>query len=529
MASTTSPAHETPADIDVNSTSQDNEVEYLSLNAMSGVDVSARPVDRAVFPARLMRDVVQMNFQHSISQKGSHTSLPANTSSPSIETLSDIAQLLLRTDRSRFCEGYHVFSSAGLQLPLYDSDVRTGTEDNFIASSVTESILPSGFAGRCLTRATILLTMRPTGTNVENFPTVSDLTALMKYTNNRLSSEGESSEQIHCLFLQALVAMYHQSAPSSWHLLGLAITKAIARGLHNKSVRERSVSENDANCDIFWNLFVMDRTMALVMDRPFSIDGGDITLELPCVSSEDQSELSRTIGTIQVWIVQYMNMLSQWRVSGLGHLTQYFGDYKYWRRRSNELVEDVTSLTADKHADTNTLLTFVLRYQYQLSSRALLQLSRDLVIQHSESQTVWDIRNEVSKEIPSFVTYLKQTVEVQNQPLNMFDAYDVFGAALLYIRSKYRGEEALSLGIAEFRMLNTCTEILQNFATAFPVFAEYKDIIWGFMTALEEIDQCRTNPSKFEEVASRLRCQIAKTSVPVPTNLITIMLGCFQR
>ncbi|KAL4888035.1 hypothetical protein BDV59DRAFT_149896 [Aspergillus ambiguus] len=69
----------------------------------------------------------------------------------------------------------------------------------------------------------------------------------------------------------------------TWHLVGLAMKKCIAFKLHKKPQPELRLPhpQVERRKQVFWSLYVVDRAISCVLDRPFSIEDVDITVEIP--------------------------------------------------------------------------------------------------------------------------------------------------------------------------------------------------------------------------------------------------------
>lgn len=82
-----------------------------------------------------------------------------------------------------------------------------------------------------------------------------------------------------------LLIMYNLRSPSSaniWYMVGLAMRTAIDLGLHRESsYRNMKPDESQRKRRLFWSVYLMDRSIARLLGRPFNIAEHDIDLALP--------------------------------------------------------------------------------------------------------------------------------------------------------------------------------------------------------------------------------------------------------
>ncbi|GKZ26987.1 hypothetical protein AbraIFM66951_005803 [Aspergillus brasiliensis] len=93
----------------------------------------------------------------------------------------------------------------------------------------------------------------------------------------------DDMNMLHSLVLLIIYSMFSSTGGSTWHLVGLAMKKAISYRFHKEPLSDLGIPEQTINRrrSIFWNLYILDRTISCAMDRPFSIEDEDITLQHP--------------------------------------------------------------------------------------------------------------------------------------------------------------------------------------------------------------------------------------------------------
>lgn len=82
-----------------------------------------------------------------------------------------------------------------------------------------------------------------------------------------------------------LLIMYNLRIPNSsniWYMIGLAMRTAIDLGLHREeNYLHLEPDEAQSRRRVFWSVYVMDRSIARLLDRPFNIAEHDIDVGLP--------------------------------------------------------------------------------------------------------------------------------------------------------------------------------------------------------------------------------------------------------
>ncbi|OSS43833.1 hypothetical protein B5807_11614 [Epicoccum nigrum] len=85
---------------------------------------------------------------------------------------------------------------------------------------------------------------------------------------------------VHCLIALTICSLFYDKAGSTWHLLGLAMTRCVACGMH--TVKDSQLEPQDEPTEqarAFWTLFLLDTRVSCTLDRPFYLD--DYTVATP--------------------------------------------------------------------------------------------------------------------------------------------------------------------------------------------------------------------------------------------------------
>lgn len=103
---------------------------------------------------------------------------------------------------------------------------------------------------------------------------------------------------IHCLAALTIYSLYTSLGGSTWHLLGLTLTRCVSAGMHTSCLSDAH-SESEEQCQgnrTLWTLYVLDtcviqslgewlqlnlcRIVSTTLDRPFGLDRKDILVSV---------------------------------------------------------------------------------------------------------------------------------------------------------------------------------------------------------------------------------------------------------
>ncbi|KAJ5344166.1 hypothetical protein MYU51_003439 [Penicillium brevicompactum] len=134
--------------------------------------------------------------------------------------------------------------------------------------------------------------LSPDSTGLQGF--ASSLQAIAMRMFAGILESGSRFDILHCMLSLIIYSMQTSLGGSTWHLLGLAMQKAITFGFYkdpNPAHNLPSEQLRDRR-DIFWGLYTMDRTISIVMDRPFNIEDNDIHILVRVYSKSIQIALT---------------------------------------------------------------------------------------------------------------------------------------------------------------------------------------------------------------------------------------------
>jgi hypothetical protein len=97
---------------------------------------------------------------------------------------------------------------------------------------------------------------------------------------------------VHCLIALTICSLFYDKAGSTWHLLGLAMTRCVACGMHTvKESQLESQAEPTEQSRAFWTLFLLDTRVSCTLDRPFYLDDSTVATPESLPPQEDASFL----------------------------------------------------------------------------------------------------------------------------------------------------------------------------------------------------------------------------------------------
>jgi len=357
---------------------------------------------------------------------------------------------------------------------------------------------------------------------------------------------------IQCLTLQSLLSFYHPSAGSSWHLLGLSVTKAISSGLHRPSPSETPPDEiREHNSLLFWTVYSLDHALATAMGRPFGMEDEDITLELP-----DLPVLHTLDGdpaasqALFIWRLHHARLLSSWRREPNLDLATSIAGHKYWRetyRGLNTRISRWTSNTSPSNNTNTAAKALADKDELQISSQALTQLICSAAA-HDTANTYnaafIELKQSAISEIPRFVQSIQSCIDSHNITLTFLDGYDVFACAIVYAYCLYTTQQTthtFRLGMAQMRTITSSIDIIQHIGQTFKSLRIFRDVIWDFLMALE----ARSGVANINAQGQDSGGNIAQDSgdatrsghsdrefdgyeVPIPNHLRQLMASCLE-
>lgn len=99
-------------------------------------------------------------------------------------------------------------------------------------------------------------------------------TELASYAIRLLSSVFDLANDtsiVRCLTALTIYSMFTTFGGSTWHLLGLTMTRCVSSGMHTSRMSDLNSDEEEKRrrCRTFWTLYVLDTYLSSTLDRPW--------------------------------------------------------------------------------------------------------------------------------------------------------------------------------------------------------------------------------------------------------------------
>jgi hypothetical protein len=335
-----------------------------------------------------------------------------------------------------------------------------------------------------------------------------------------VAATSPATETVQYLLLASLLSLHQYNEPLAWHLLGLAITKAISAGLH----RGRTSRSTGLDTSwLFWTLYKLDRSFATVLDRPFSIEDGDISLEPPQASGSvsPSEDPIASVRQFSHWQTHYAMLLSTWRRQPILELDACYASLCYWREScSDYIIHSPRDTQGQGGLQTSLSLC-------QLTCRALVLLVYHFRVRSAVPDPLQDLKTDLKTEYVRLVTLYKASLDRGDLSHTILDAYDVFNITVAYI---YNCQTSVAdgnkgIGVSDMRHVSTALSLLRTMSDRLNELSDLEEVVWSMLTVLEhsEAQHAATPGKQYNESFDALRNRIAVCRVPLPRH-VTVLL-----
>lgn len=321
-----------------------------------------------------------------------------------------------------------------------------------------------------------------------------------------IQKDRDSLKTLHCIFLLIVCSMYSPFGGSTWHLLGLARNQSVSLRLHREPQPGCGMSSEEMNSrrNFFWSLYTLDRlvhliirdfqvtdnsssTMSCVMDRPFSIQDDDISLQVrwaffvlvdvekylnskqfPVRDSPSMSSVDFDFGC---HMIIHAKLMSSIRASSPAKPVFHYGNLCYWRDLSK---------SATKQPDVSDSSSGCIG---QLTCRALIhiaQLSRCTTSSGSVIGKTQKIELDAINSCQAYIDNEYRRFEKSNFTKSFVDGFDIFAAGVVVICLP--SGPRLSRRPGDATTMNKCTALLTSIGERFPAFKMLCRVLWDLFT-----------------------------------------------
>lgn len=451
-----------------------HEANYLSLSAM------AEPTDRQPFSTQGISFLTLLLAATSVG--GSNPSLPIGVneslSGPMADFRSRIFSQLSDLDGPQTAAAFKTFLDKSLVAfplmarseieELYDTVTQTdqgGYSENMINDSPEKIVIVS-------ISIAIGLLLSPNYSFTEVL--ASDLAMKALQLMSRVFDYAGDLAAVRCLALFTIYSLYTPYGGSSWHILGLAMTRCISSGLHTSRVSD-SDSENETkrqNSRAFWTLYILDTCLSTMLDRPFCLNDSDITIPPP--SSPRDTVLDVDTAVLR-HLVLHGQILRSIRKQSKEDLVCHFVNLCHWK-------ETIPTTMSRSHLLRDQLFARGLVELLKCSAFAS-DAGRDMVLKHAE------------EECAKYVASTEGRLTSQQQSPDVLEGHLVFAIGVV-IASQPQNEERQ-------KRVFQCVSSLTMLSTRYSAVRQLRDILAALQFRPKSSEHFRNLVEQSEIAVSR--------------------------
>ncbi|KAJ5614020.1 hypothetical protein N7528_007674 [Penicillium herquei] len=287
-----------------------------------------------------------------------------------------------------------------------------------------------------------------------------------------IMKSGNRIETLNCMLSLALYSMQSPQGGSTWHLVGLAMKKAIAFRFHNDPDSLDTIPSHALlmRRNIFWSLYTIDRTISTIMDRPFNIEDDEITVPSP----EEYLDGSPT-GSINIVArksIAHARLMSTVRDGASNSVLFHYSNICYWR----------DSFRGTKLQASTSNSKFSGKFSMPLSSRAMVEILKSIGSTHIEQSMIHDSQAITKDIITTCLEYIED--EYRSSECGEFrggfvEAYDIFTAGVILCLTG----ESPNL-FADLGTQNKCTALLTAVGERFVGLRVFRRVLWALSDAV---------------------------------------------
>ncbi|KAI0151407.1 fungal-specific transcription factor domain-containing protein [Pestalotiopsis sp. NC0098] len=314
----------------------------------------------------------------------------------------------------------------------------------------------------------------------------------------------DESNLVSCILILTLFSMYSPSGGSSWHLAGLAMRKCVSQGWHRQPDGNTQLTEDDlvVRKRLFWSAYMIDRSLSLVMDRPFTMQDRDITV--PALKPTEATAL-------HCHLVTQARLATDIQVNRRSALLHDYSNICFWRQWA-----------AVKQDDAKTSL-HVSDYLLQLECRMLAKVAAlpadHQTLRTSSSSMAQEVERETVEACVRFVDQTYEQFQDHSFVGSFVDAYDLFSASLTIIQLKRRDVTVnTQLQLASMMdVINKCSALLTVVAERFSIFRSLQRVLLSLSGRL------MTNSIPGAQITSNMEVELPDA---IPDHLRLLISSC---
>ncbi|KAH7162000.1 hypothetical protein B0J13DRAFT_535033 [Dactylonectria estremocensis] len=290
----------------------------------------------------------------------------------------------------------------------------------------------------------------------------------------------EPLDLLHCMLLLVVFSIFSPAGGSTWHLMGVAMTTCIASGIHKDHALQSRLGVDSIYRTnwMFWSIYLLDRSLACTMGRPFSIQDEDISITVPKEGDSDNSPTSNATRmrlAFSKHLVVHAQLISDMRSNRRTEPLFSYTNLSFWREHTPRMVS-VTGAAK-----------LPLEYLDQLACRALiLMINPGTPVDPNPrafADNYFDVEADTMKSCKRFIEQLYNRSGRGMIVGSLIDAYDVLSASVVYICLFWRSGDTHQQGLAQiFEMVSKASTLLTQFSSRFSALAAFPPFLLSLLT-----------------------------------------------
>lgn len=199
------------------------------------------------------------------------------------------------------------------------------------------------------------------------------------------------------LIAMVLCALYNTRTGSYWHLLGIAIGKAISIGLHRldpaSTTTNGNPNEHEDYQRLFWALFILDRQASSACCQPMALKAQDIVTPV-LRQNQFGSHSGNRDAIVLPELVEHAQVLSFFRQKHSMSTLYFSSIVSYWRDGNSLVAADASPTDRQLFAWLDMQLMLVLNqyvydHRHEAVQQSVLGFESDIVEQTVKTSHGW--------------------------------------------------------------------------------------------------------------------------------------------
>lgn len=308
---------------------------------------------------------------------------------------------------------------------------------------------------------------------------------------------------VRCLTAMTIYSMFTTFGGSTWHLLGLTMTRCVSSGMHTSRMSDLNSEEEEkrGRCRTFWTLYVLDTYLGSTLDRPFCLSNNDVMVSPPQPSaSEEQGDLHT--------VVEHAQLLRSIRQQPETDPWIHYINLRHWYEAVHP-PEPPSQVTLPTLAQSRLLV------------RGLVELIKQPSLKQNSQRAL--ILHGAEPDLRIFFKLLEDVLYDQGGATS-YDAFRVFAAGVALLQLPMMPEPNVVISdfstsclVERQRTVSQAINILTTLAARYPPVRNLRDVLMEYQAVASNHQQLTDD--------TRLRELIGRSEIRISLRLQDLMLG----